>query len=315
MLNIAVIGAGDHSRHHHLPALDRYASEHPGAIRLAAFCDIRRDAAEAAAREFGFEQVYTDVGTMLDQELLDGCIAVTPVTVTGAVARRVIEHGIGLLLEKPPGATPEEARAVADLAAQASAPVMVSMNRRFDPALAAARDWIGGRNVCHVRASMLRHNRTESEFITDTAIHAVDTLRWLAGNISGHTTHARQVEGVWWFSVQVSCGDGVTGLLDVCPSCGCLDETYELAGEGFRVVVSTGGAESGRMVAWQDGKEKLRATPTDGMPMHINDGTSAETAEFLTALRDGRVPSPAPRDVLQSVELCHRLLEDAATAR
>jgi predicted dehydrogenase len=63
---------------------------------------------------------------------------------TKEIAARMIRAAIPLLMEKPPGATPDEAREIVELVKGTGAWVMVSMNRRFDPALRAALDWWGG---------------------------------------------------------------------------------------------------------------------------------------------------------------------------
>ena len=116
MLRVAVIGAGNHSRANHLPALARYVSEHRGELELAALCDLRRDVAEEMSKAYGFTRAHTDMDEMLAGEKLDGCIAVTPVSVTARVAERVILAGVPLLMEKPPGATPAEAVEICALA-------------------------------------------------------------------------------------------------------------------------------------------------------------------------------------------------------
>ena len=35
MIKLVVLGAGNHSRRNHLPALARYVDEHPGEVELA----------------------------------------------------------------------------------------------------------------------------------------------------------------------------------------------------------------------------------------------------------------------------------------
>ena len=84
-MNIAVIGAGDHSRRNHLPSLALYARRNPGAVQLVALCDRDRARAEESCSEFGFERPYASVTAMLEDEKLDGCVAITPVKVNAEV--------------------------------------------------------------------------------------------------------------------------------------------------------------------------------------------------------------------------------------
>lgn len=146
MLKIAVIGGGRHSCGSHLPSLTRYAFQHPDEISLVAFCDASHQVAADIAGKYGFHRCYTDIGEMLAQEGLDGCIAITPVTETTDVAKQVISAGVPLLMEKPPGRTPDETKDICELTSQTNTPVMVSMNRRFHPGLCAANSWRGDRS-------------------------------------------------------------------------------------------------------------------------------------------------------------------------
>jgi len=317
MLRIAVIGGGDHSRKNHLPALAAFIARNPGTVEFAAFCDLRRDVAEGVGTQYGVSRVYTGIAEMLAGERLDGCIAVTPVSATAAVAQQAISAGVPLLMEKPPGATVQEARRVCALVKRLGARVMVSVNRRFDPALTAAAAWRGDRPLVFVRGTMLRHNRREPEFVTDTAIHCVDALRWLAGDVRRMQAESRLVGGVRWYSVRFAfegrpCDHrehtpGASGTLEVLPSSGAKAETYELFGPGYRVIARAGESDSGEWTAWENGEVAQHRDPAPGTPLWDANGTYAETVEFLTALRENRTPHPTPAEVLQSVELCRRM--------
>jgi predicted dehydrogenase len=42
MIQIGLIGAGNHSQNNHGLALDQYRSEHSGSVELAAVCDLNK---------------------------------------------------------------------------------------------------------------------------------------------------------------------------------------------------------------------------------------------------------------------------------
>lgn len=310
MLRVAMIGAGNHSRQNHLPALARYVSEHPDELELAALCDLRRDLAEEMSRRYGFSRSYTDPEEMLAAEKLDGCVAVTPVPVTARVAERVILAGVPLLMEKPPGATLEEAEEIRALAERKSARVMVSMNRRFDPALSAACRWRSDRPLEYLRAAMLRHDRREPHFFVGTAIHSLDAMRSIAGDVRDYSVTAREVDGVWWYGVRLDFDSGAAGILEVLPNCGSRAEFYELFGAGWRARAAVGEVDSGEVTCWEGGRIALADEPARGTPSFVKNGTYAETAEFISSLREERLPNPSPADVRQSLELCHRIEGD-----
>ena len=307
MLRIVVVGAGAHSRGQHLPSLSRFVEEHPGQIELAALCDLDAERASLAGRQFGFGRIYEDLSEMLRVESPSGCIAVTPIPVTAQVAKQVIEAGVPLCMEKPPGATPEEARVVAELVQATGAHVMVSVNRRFDPALTAAMAWWGDHPMTYVSGCLARVDRREDFFVTGTAIHAVDALRAIAGDVSDFTVEGRTVDGVRWFFLREGFANGAVGSLDVMPSAGQNIERYEISGPGRRAVISSGYLDAGDVTCWEGGVLALQSRPADGMPDYVRAGSYAETCAFIDALRTGRAPGPTPMAVLQSLEICHQM--------
>lgn len=312
MIRLAVIGGGRHSRENHLPALARYASLHPGEVELAAFCDLKPQLAAAIACEYGFAQCYTDMAEMLATESLDGCIAITPRDVTAAVAKKILCAGVSLLLEKPPGSSPQEAAEICELVRRTAVPAMVSVNRRFDPAICKAGSWRAERPLATVKATMLRHARTENGFLAETAIHALDTLRWMAGDIADYSTEAWQVDGVWWYRIHLDFESGTKGLLEIMPNCGHQQERYELFGPGYHLIASVGVLDAGQVVIAENGAVILDEQPAYGMPDCVKNGTYAETVEFMDALRENRMPRPSPDEVWPSVDLCHRIQQEIA---
>jgi len=307
MLKIVVIGAGEHSQGYHLPSLAHYVSLHPGEVQLAALCDLRRAHAEMMAKKYGFARMYTDLEDMLDKENPDGCIAVTPVEITAQIALQVIRAGVPLMMEKPPGATVDEAKKIVTWAEKTGTRVMVSLNRRFDPALCAMCDWKGDRPFEYLRGTIVRHNRIEPKFMQETAIHPLDAMRKIGGNVEDYSATVRHVGSVRWYIVELVFETGALGVLEVFPSSGSTAEFYELFGSNYRALARVGRYDSGELICWENGRVVIEDEPARGMPEFVRNGTYGETVEFISALKENRAPHPSPAEVLQSVELCHRI--------
>ena len=307
MLKIVVIGAGEYSQGYHLPSLAHYVSQYPGEVQLAALCDLRRAHAERMARQYGFARVYTNLEDMLDQETPDGCIAVTPVAITAQIASYVIRAGVSLLMEKPPGATVNEAQEIVTLAEKTGTRVMVSMNRRFDPALCAMCEWKGDRPFEYLRGTIIRHNRIEPKFMQETAIHLLDAIRKIGGNVENYSVAVRHVGDVWWYIVKLVFEIGALGVLEVLQNSGSTAEFYELFGLNYVALARVGRYDSGEVMCWEDGRVVFEDEPAQGMPEYIRNGTYGETVEFISAIKETRAPHPSPAEVLQSVELCHKI--------
>ena len=315
MLKIVVIGAGGHSRQNHLPALKKYLELCPGEMELSALCDLNREQAEAISKEYGFKRFYTDIDEMLSVEKPDGCIAITPHSVTKNVVSQIIPTGIPLLMEKPLGATLEEARDICAMVEKTKARVMVSMNRRFNPVLTAASSYITGRPLEYMRTVMLRHNRTAPKFFFATAIHAVDAMRHIAGDVKDYSVTTRKVDGINWYNVQLFFESGTYATLEVMPTCGCVSECYEMFGPDYRVLADVMEDGPNKATFWDSGQPVQSDEPAKDMPDFVKNGTYAETMEFISSIKENRAPYPVPKDVLQSAELCYSIQKAINTGR
>src|SRR5262245_57724669 len=197
MIRIAIAGCGEHSRTSHATPLARYASLHPNEIQLAAACDLNASKATEFCQSFGFQRSYTDLNQMLDVEKLDACVCIMPMN-------QIVERGIDLLerhipcvIEKPLGTSLTDIERLARVARETQTPHMVSVNRRFMPYLNEARLWLQhAGSIRYVRATQVRHARNEEDFIWSTAIHVLDAMRYLVGEIRKFDVEVMQSDKV-----------------------------------------------------------------------------------------------------------------------
>jgi predicted dehydrogenase len=277
---------------------------------LAALCDLHRELAEIKAAEFGFTRVYTELTEMLEKERPDGCIAITPFVVTLQTAIQNIHAGVPLLIEKPLGANLEEAEEICALVERTGASAMVSMNRRFDPALIAALNWKRDRPIVYLRGTMIRHNRRQTDFFEETAIHAVDTIRTIAGEIRQHSVTVHTINGVQSFIVSLTFENGASGVLEVFPTSGSVAEYYELLGPDYRMLIQMGEKDAGTVKCWEQDRLVFEDEPARGMPRCVQNGAYAETEAFIAALQGKRSFHPTPTDVLPSSLFCHEIARE-----
>ena len=236
-------------------------------------------------------------------------MCVTPVDRTVEIATEVLSLGLPCVIEKPLGVSAAQARALADAAERTGTPHMVSMNRRHWPYLVRALEWIGDRPVRLVRAEMARDRRTEDAFIWSTAIHAVDTMVHLGGPIAGHQTHV--VAGgeltATWYSISLEFAGDCRGQLQIVPTCGRLQETYELLGEGWSVRVTMRDENAFGLQCRQGRKCVIDESFHEPARPWLGDGSYGEVCAFVGALRGERPFSPTVEEVLPATELCFEL--------
>jgi predicted dehydrogenase len=306
MIQIGLIGCGEHSKGSHAAPLARYANEHPGEIALAAACDLDPNRAEYFCGEFGFERAYSDLNKMLSEERLDACISVMPVERIVEVGTLLFERGIPCVIEKPLGASLAEAERLAKVALASATPHMVSVNRRFLPYLNRAIGWAAENgHLQYVRATMVRNKRSEADFIWSTAIHAVDALRHIAGEVNDYDVKVFRNEALsaQWYLITLQFNSSTIGQIEVLPTAGMIEESYELFGEGFRALVLADSGSQRSLQCWREGVREVSLI-ADSEPEDLRNGGYSEVVRFVEALRNGRYPGPTIEEILPSARLC-----------
>jgi predicted dehydrogenase len=313
MIRLGLIGCGAHAESGHAIPLARYKGAHPDKLLLAAVCDLQIERAREFSKKYGFQTAYGNVDEMLRRENLDGCIAVVPPEDISELGIKLLSLGIPCVVEKPLGASLAEALVLRDFAASTKTPNMVSVNRRFMPLLNRALEWTSraGR-LLYLHCTLARHARCEPEFLWATAVHAVDTLRHIAGQVVAFDlrTLKAPATATEWYALELQFDNGISGRIDVLPTAGMVEETYDLFGDGFRASVT---CPFGPQLGWccfRDGRLIEAETVPPETPEDIVNGCYDEAAAFLAALSGG-IAKPSIGEVFPSVELCFAVARTA----
>jgi predicted dehydrogenase len=170
----------------------------PLQVRMAVLCGRSRDAAEEAARRFGWESVETDWKAVVardDVQLVDVC---TPGSSHAEIAIAALSAGKHVLCEKPLANTVAEAWAMVEAARTARAAgvrSMVGFNYRRVPAATLARQLVAeGRlgTVRHVRAQYLQDWIVDPEFPLVWRLRAEEAGSGALGDIGAHVVDLTQ---------------------------------------------------------------------------------------------------------------------------
>ena len=135
MTRIAVVGIGKIARDQHLP-------------HIAANQDFELVAAvtqhDPPASTPGFRTIGAMMAAMPAVEAVSIC---TPPRGRLALVREAFDHGLDVMLEKPPAATLSEAESFAALAAASDRVLYTTWHSREAAAVAPARAWLAGKNI------------------------------------------------------------------------------------------------------------------------------------------------------------------------
>ncbi len=314
MIRIALAGCGEHSRTSHAAPLARYAALHPEEIELVAACDLNAAKANEFCHSFGFLRDYADLDRMLQAEKPDACICVMPMEKIVEVGIKLLNQRIPCVIEKPLGTSLDEIERLAQVAQETQTPHMVSVNRRFMPYLNQARSWMQERgSLRYLRASQVRHLRSESDFIWSTAIHVLDALRYIAGDVDKFEVTMPGDGNTTWYLIELKFKSGTTGHVEILPTAGMVEESYELFAEGCRARVTAGSGTQRSLECWQDGQLVIEAHAKEEEPEDLRNGAYQEVEEFVRALRTGKRPQPSIDDIVPSARISFAIAELAAS--
>lgn len=163
----AVIGVGHLGRHH-----ARLLAAMSG-VELVGVVDLN----QARAREIA-ETVGT--GVLDGGELagrIDAAVVATPTESHAAVARPLLDAGIGVLVEKPLSRSLAEADLIIEAARAGGAVLGVGHTERFNPAVAAARPLLGSPRFIEVhRLGTFPDRSLDIDVVFDLMIHDLDLI-------------------------------------------------------------------------------------------------------------------------------------------
>ena len=192
-LKVVTIGAGYFARFHH-----EAWSRMPRA-RLAAICDLDRDKAEAAAQEVGVETVYDDPAELLARERPDLVDIATPPASHRDLVALAASEGIDVVCQKAFTRSLDEARETVAIAEGAGVTLAVHENFRFQPWFREIRRLVDERAFGDLYAVSFRLRPGDGQgprayldrqpyfqgmerfLVHETAIHLIDTFRFLCG--------------------------------------------------------------------------------------------------------------------------------------
>lgn len=317
MIKIALAGCGEHSRSSHAAPLARYASQHRGEIELVAACDLNREKAVEFCQSFGFQRAYTDMSQMLDSEKPDACVCIMPIDAIAEKGIELLERRIPCVIEKPLGTSLAEIERLNKVALETQTPHMVSVNRRFMPYMNKTRAWLKDAGpIRYVRATQVRHARSEDDFIWSTAIHVLDALRYMVGEIDIFEVEVigRHAAAAWYL-ISLQFDSGATGLIEVLPTSGMVEESYEFFGEGFRARITAGAGTQRSVEFWHDNKLVNEARADENEPEDLRNGAYQEVEEFVQSLRTGTPPYPSIEKILPSAQICFAIADSIKNVR
>jgi predicted dehydrogenase len=307
-LRAVQIGAGAFCERFHAPVLNQLATAEAPRISLQAVCDLNAERAVEFSRRFGYAHVYSDFLRMVDEQEPELLYCMVQPAATAAVLEKLLPMGIPIFTEKPPGVTVAEAERLAQLAQQHKTMNYVAFNRRAMPGLLHLKHWTEENGpIRYMRAEMLRNRRLEPDFGVGTAIHPLDCLRFLGGDIREVETRCRPYPGMEArdYLVRLHFYSGTVADLAVLVDCGLTRETYLVHAGSRMMEVALGDPYSSSFCKhgewrYQDNTVAATDASTDVL---VAGGFLNEHNLFLDAVQSGHLPNCCLQDARHSLRL------------
>ncbi len=312
---ICIVGCGFMTREGHGPSCVKYAAEHED-VELAACCDINLAAAQEICSRFGFARAYTSYLEMAEREKPDAVLVVTPDTLTRDISVALLNRKIPILLEKPPGLDRGQAMSIHRAAMENHTSARVAFNRRYTPLLRTLMEEMerAATPLLDISCMFIRVGRQDEDFST-TAIHAIDTVKYLAG--CEYETAAFQYQDIVFGGKPVTnthmsakLENGASASLTFLPCGGCVVEriTVTMTGYTFFLFLPVwGGADApGRLDCLKDGKI-YKTVEGGAYTLYESNGYYDESRLFFDALRDGGELGCDVLSGLSSVEIAQHI--------
>ena len=173
-LSIAVIGCGAFGRNH--ARVYHELAKSGERVRLAGLVDVDRSRADSLSQEFNCK-AYASVDDLISSEKVDAVSVAVPTVHHTAVARRLMQAGIDVLIEKPVTPTLREADELIEIASRTGRIAQIGHLERFNPAVQATLPLITKPMFFEVhRLSVFTPRSLDVDVVLDLMIHDLDAV-------------------------------------------------------------------------------------------------------------------------------------------
>ena len=322
ILNVGVISCSEMAQSHMLAV-----KAHEQA-RLAAICDVDAEKLRAAGERMEVAARYTDYRDLLRHPGLDAVIIVTPDQLHREMVEAALKANLHVLCEKPLALTREDLSAIVAAGTKSDRKLMVGQICRFTPGFVAAKKLVDEGRIgelyfveseyAHDYQQILSENGWRSDPIRNGVVgggcHAVDLLRWLAGDpteVTAYGTH-KMLPIVHYDDCTIAIlkfPNNVVGKVFV--STGCKREyTMRSVFYGTKGTIITDNSNP-YMTVFRDSNPDGFTTP-ERVPIELaSHNTFKEFQVFADAVLSGeKVPTDA-REGARTVAACLACIESA----
>lgn len=323
---LCFIGAGVHA------SANIYPSAIEAGATIQAISTRNMDRSRAALQRFGSSGTpYDDYKRMVKNEECDGVVVVAQPEDHPSLVLDCIKAGKNVFVDKPLGMSAEEAAEIADVAEEAGVTVMVGFMKRYAPCYSKLKELISGGKLGSVRSFQGKFAvdstsfcKNEEQFMKLVAIHFVDLVRYLFGEVVLVTGFKNSDNESISHCISLKFENGVVGSLYLAGM-----TAWSREGENMLVTFDHGFAIADEVnsltvhesqtfadLPWKSLNESdtvftPSATPMSGTHRDLYlRGFVGEISHFIDCCKTGVIPTSNARDNVKTMALCGQILSN-----
>ncbi len=183
VLRAGIVGAGRWGRNH---ARVLYELQGEGIVEFSAVCDLDIDRAKEIAKKY----LVPIATASLDEfaRRVDAAIVATPIDTLYSVAKKLLETGVDLLIEKPVATSAKEARELHQLAERMGLVAVPGFIMRFNPVTEKMRELAKQNRVLYAVFRRLSRRPPQARrypLLLDLTVHDIDLCFYILNEKSG----------------------------------------------------------------------------------------------------------------------------------
>jgi predicted dehydrogenase len=312
-VRLALIGAGNMANGMHYPSLAEFDD-----VEMAGLCDLDAAKLSQTAGKFHIESTFSDYKKMLDEVQPQAVYILMPPHHMFDIIVECLNRKLHVFIEKPPGLTVDQTRHLARLAEKNNCLTMTGFQRRFTPLLVEARKAVEARGpIIQCLARFVKSNGVEPyyggaiDILTCDAIHAVDNLRWMGGEVK---KVVGKVDSFYTnfpnaFNALVEFESGAAGML----LCNWVTGRRIYSVEMHAKNISAYAEPDDRAIIYKDGDEAgevlLNTDAAQSEAPHHYLGFFAENRHFIDCVQSKQQPQTNFSDGVKTMELVQKIYD------
>jgi predicted dehydrogenase len=318
-LKIVLIGGGDRAKTVIYPAFADLRGQ--GKVEIAGLCHTNTQRRKEIADQYGLtgrwgESGIYDYRRMIKELEPDAAVVIGHPNIMFDCWVWCLEQGLHLFIEKPPGLSIHQARALTVLAGRGKRVTQVAFQRRYSPMVSMLREECLKRGPLHLALCKFYKNEPRDNFhardhMMDDTVHAIDTLRWMAGSeITGvdSCTGRNGVSDINLITAQLRFANGCVGQLLNNWASGKRIFAVEMHGPGIFVEAE----HEGKGYMYTDGNLEPRvfdaAEAAGSKDFYVYTGVLAAVEDFVRCCLEGGDPACSFANSVNTMKIAELIL-------